>query len=52
MAYIQNNPLGPAKKVGIYSPWKIAKPIEDRRNLGETNYLGWFSWGSADNLYF
>lgn len=44
--------LGSARKVGIYSPWKIAKPIKERRNLGETRYPGWFSWGSADNLYF
>lgn len=44
--------LGSAKNVGIYSPWKIAKPIKERRNLGETNYPGWFSWGSEGDLYF
>ena len=44
--------LSGAKKVAIFSPWKIAKPIQSRRNLGETNYPGWFSWGSVDDLYF
>ena len=44
--------LSGASKVGIFSPWKIAKAPHQRRNLGETNYPGWFSWGSADDLYF
>jgi len=44
--------LSGAEKVAIFSPWKIAKAPKDRRNLGETNYPGWFSWGSADDLYF
>ena len=44
--------LSGAEKVGIFNPWKIAKPEHQRRNLGSTNYPGWFSWGSADDLYF
>ena len=44
--------LSGAKKVAIFNPWKIAKPAKMRRNLGETNYPGWFNWGSADDLYF
>ena len=44
--------LSGASKVGIFSPWKIAKPENQRRNLGDTDYNGWFSWGSAEDLYF
>lgn len=44
--------LSGAEKVAIFSPWKIAKAPKDRRNLGDTSYPGWFSWGSADDLYF
>ena len=44
--------LSGAENVAIFSPWKIAKPQESRRNLGDTNYPGWFSWGSAEDLYF
>lgn len=44
--------LSGAEKVAIFDPWKIAKPAHQRRNLGKTNYPGWFRWGSADDLYF
>jgi hypothetical protein len=43
--------LSGAEKVAIYDPWKIAKPPEQRRNLGKTNYKGWFSWGGEEALY-
>ena len=41
-----------ASEVGIYNPWKIAKEPKDRKNLGKTNFPGWFSWGSYDDLHF
>ena len=44
--------LSGASKVAIFNPWKIAKPPEDRRNLGKTNFNGWFSWGGKEDLYF
>ena len=44
--------LNGAKNVAIFNPWKIAKPKHQRRNLGKTNFPGWFSWGSAEDLYF
>ena len=44
--------LSGAEKVAIFSPWKIAKAPKDRRNLGDTSYPGWFSWGGADDIYF
>ncbi len=44
--------LSGAENVAIFNPWKIAKPKHQRRNLGSTSYPGWFSWGSADDLYF
>tara|TARA_Y100000296_G_scaffold81447_1_gene108628 strand:+ start:2296 stop:3213 length:918 start_codon:yes stop_codon:yes gene_type:complete len=44
--------LSGAEKVAIFNPWKIAKPKHQRRNLGGTNFPGWFSWGAPDDLYF
>ena len=44
--------LSGASKVGIFSPWKIAKTQSQRRNLGNTNYPGWLSWGGEEDLYF
>lgn len=44
--------LSGAEKVAIFNPWKIAKPQNQRRNLGRTAFPGWFNWGSADDLYF
>ena len=44
--------LSGAEKVAIFNPWKIAKPAHGRRNLGQTNFPGWWSWGNANDLYF
>jgi hypothetical protein len=44
--------LSGASQVAIFNPWKIAKAPSLRRNLGETDFDGWFSWGGADALYF
>ena len=44
--------LSGASQVAIFNPWKIAKPKHQRRNLGQTNFPGWRSWGSAEDLYF
>jgi len=44
--------LSGAKRVAIFNPWKIAKSPKDRRNLGRTDFDGWFNWGSSDDLYF
>lgn len=44
--------LSGAQKVAIFNPWKIAKPPRMRRNLGRTDYDGWFSWGGKEALYF
>lgn len=44
--------LSGAQNVAIFNPWKISKPPHQRRNLGSTDFEGWFSWGAADDLYF
>ena len=44
--------LSGAEKVAIFSPWKIAKKSKQRRNLGDTSFHGWFSWGGVEDLYF
>jgi len=44
--------LSGAQKVGVFNPWKIAKLEHQRRNLGSTNFPGWFSWGNSGDLYF
>ncbi len=44
--------LSGASEVAVFNPWKIAKPKKQRRNLGETSFDGWFSWGKSDDLYF
>lgn len=36
--------LGSAKKVGVYKRWRPFKG-ENNKNLGRTNYSGWFGWG-------
>lgn len=36
--------LGNAKKVGVYKRWRPFKG-ENNKNLGRTNYPGWFGWG-------
>ena len=44
--------LSGASEVAVFNPWKIAKPPRQRRNLGETNFEGWSSWGGEEALYF
>ena len=44
--------LSGASQVAIFDPWKIAKEPSHRRNLGKTNFNGWFSWGGEEALYF
>ena len=44
--------LSGASEVAVFNPWKIAKPEHQRRNLGETNFQGWSSWGGKEALYF
>ena len=43
--------LSGAEHVGTWEPWKPNKGARNK-NLGETNYPGWFSWGSTDDLYW
>jgi len=44
--------LSGASEVAVFNPWKIAKPKHQRRNLGETSFQGWSSWGGEEALYF
>lgn len=44
--------LSGASEVAVFNPWKIAKPEYQRRNLGETSFEGWSSWGGKESLYF
>jgi len=37
--------LSDASKIGVYGPWKPAKGKRNK-NLGKTDFAGWFSWGS------
>jgi hypothetical protein len=43
--------LSHASKVGIFGPWR---PIngENNRNLGQTDFEGWFRWGNERNEKF
>lgn len=41
--------LGGASKVAVFSLWKPSRE-EDCPNLGQTDYEGWFSWGSRSDL--
>jgi len=43
--------LSEAKHVGTWGPWKPNKGSRNK-NLGKTDYEGWFSWGSTDDLYW
>ena len=36
--------LSNATQIGVYRPWKPAKGKRNK-NLGKTNFPGWFSWG-------
>lgn len=39
--------LSKASKVGVYGPWKPNKGNIRNKNLGHTDYPGWFSWGEG-----
>jgi len=43
--------LGGASKVATFGPWKPNKGINSK-NLGQTTFPGWFSWGSTDDLFW
>ena len=40
--------LSEASRVGTYGPWKANK----NKNLGQTQFDNWFSWGSKQDLYW
>jgi len=42
--------LSNASKVGVFGPWKPGKGKGKIKNLGRTNYDGWFSWGETEDL--
>jgi hypothetical protein len=42
--------LSEATQVGAFGPWKPRK--HNCRNLGKTDFPGWFGWGSAEDLYW
>ena len=42
--------LSGASKVGVFGPWKPGKGKGKIRNLGRTDYRGWFSWGEKEDL--
>lgn len=39
--------LSNAEKVGVYGAWRPIKG-DRNKNLGQTNYKGWFQWGSVN----
>jgi hypothetical protein len=41
--------LSEASKVGVFGPWKPNKKKRNK-NLGTTNFPGWFSWGKENDL--
>ncbi len=44
--------LSHASKVGVFEPWRPIKK-ENNRNLGQTNFDGWFGWGkNRDTIKF
>ena len=43
--------LSGASSVGTWEPWKPNKGAKNK-NLGRTDYNGWFSWGSTEDLYW
>lgn len=43
--------LSEASVVGTWKPWKPSKGI-GKKNLGITEFTGWFSWGSEKQLYW
>ena len=42
--------LSDASKIGVFKPWKPGKGKGKIKNLGETNFDGWFSWGKKEDL--
>jgi hypothetical protein len=42
--------LSDATRVSPFRPWKPAK--NNCRNLGRTDYPGWFGWGLKEDLYY
>ena len=42
--------LSGASKVGVFGPWKPGKGKGKIKNLGKTDYDGWFSWGEIEDL--
>jgi hypothetical protein len=42
--------LSGATHVGVWEPWKPHKGTKNK-NLGHTDFPGWFGWGSVDDLY-
>jgi hypothetical protein len=43
--------LSQATRVGVYEPWKPAKGKRNK-NLGHTNYPGWFGWGKDERATY
>jgi len=41
--------LSYASKVGVFRPWKPNKGKKNR-NLGQTDFSGWFGWGKINDL--
>jgi len=42
--------LSEASRIGVFGPWKPGKGKGKVRNLGKTNFKGWFSWGKEKDL--
>jgi hypothetical protein len=42
--------LSDASQVGVFGPWKPGKGKGKIRNLGKTDFKGWFSWGTEKDL--
>lgn len=42
--------LSNASKIGVFGPWKPGKGKGKIKNLGQTDFDGWFSWGKKEDL--
>lgn len=42
--------LSQATQVGVFEPWQPRRPGDRNKNLGKTNFPGWFQWGSTKDL--
>lgn len=42
--------LSRATQIGVFEPWKPRKAGGRNKNLGKTDFPGWFQWGSVDDL--